>query len=349
MKQNNFMIRMIGAKEKVYNFYQKRGRILAPILRAILMVLLLFLINRMFPYNNVAQKIYVLAAAGLLQAFLPLSFLFYIVSAFILAHLWTISFDIFIAFFLLIFICAIGYFRISNKFSYVSIIVAVLFFCKLEFMIPAALAMAIGVEALFPSAIGVILYFLSFYLKESSLVISSDSSALGVGLQYLVQEILENQTFLLMLFSICLAILVTSLLRKLFYERAWILAATLGNAATACLVLVGHIFLDTSIDTWRVILEAILGVLVCILIEFFRGIGDVSRIERTVFEDEEYIYYVKAVPKIKVAKEEPNYMNMNEIVMEEEAAQSEEEDLESSAGDELEDVQDMTEASEENV
>lgn len=350
MKTNSIMTGLLGLKEKIYDFYQKKGRILAPIQRAILTLVLLFVINMMFPYSSILQKIYVLAAACMIQAFLPLTTLFYIASVFIAVHLYTISFEIFAAFVLIIFICAIGYFRISNKYSYIAIIVAALFFCKLEFLAPAVVAIAIGVESLFPAAVGVLFYYISFYLKESSLVISNESGSLGVSLQYLIKELLSKNIFVIMLVSVCLSILVTSLLRKIFHERAWLIAATLGNASTACFVLLGHILIEIDVDIWRVILEAILGIVICMIVEFFRGIGVVSLIERTVFEDEEYIYYVKAVPKIKVAQKNPNYMNINEVLQAEEAAQAEalaaDDEL---AGQELTDVTPEEDSEEEMV
>ena len=41
--------------------------------------------------------------------------------------------------------------------------------------------------------------------------------------------------------------------------------------------------------------------LVCKAIEFFRFCLDYSRTEKVQFEDDEYYYYVKAVPKAIVA------------------------------------------------
>ena len=57
---------------------------------------------------------------------------------------------------------------------------------------------------------------------------------------------------------------------------------------------------------WRLFLEMILGIGCCYIYRFFRGIGDVSRIEKASFEDDEYFYYVKAVPKIKVTQKDRN-------------------------------------------
>ena len=47
-----------------------------------------------------------------------------------------------------------------------------------------------------------------------------------------------------------------------------------------------------------------------VVVQFFEGIGDFSRMEKVTFEDDEYIYYVKAVPKIKVSQSEHNVTNI---------------------------------------
>ena len=47
-------------------------------------------------------------------------------------------------------------------------------------------------------------------------------------------------------------------------------------------------------------------VALAVVVQFFKGIGDFSRIEKVSFEDDEYIYFVKAVPKIKAAQAEHN-------------------------------------------
>ena len=113
----------------------------------------------------------------------------------------------------------------------------------------------------------------------------------------------------------------TGIARKGFIMLIVLVATQLdraiGNTAMVCLVLVGCMYCDIDVTVWLVIVEAVVGLLLCLTVEFFRGIGDVSRAEKTVFEDEEYIYYVKAVPKLKVSQPEPNVKNMNESLYEE--------------------------------
>ena len=66
------------------------------------------------------------------------------------------------------------------------------------------------------------------------------------------------------------------------------------------ILLVGDLLLDTKISILWLILGSIIAVLVAKVLEFFVFNVDYSRTERVQFEDDEYYYYVKAVPKVNV-------------------------------------------------
>ena len=318
MNQNTFVVKLINFKETIFKWYEKREKVIRPVFKGIVAFAVLYLTFQMFPYHPVTHLYVILAALSLISAFLPFPLLYYLASGVILYNLWEVSFDIFAAFAIFLVVCAVGYFRIDGDYSYLAAIVPVLFFCNVGLAFPAILAVAIGAQALFPAAVGVIVYFFSLSIKDASLVLGgTDASGVGIGLQQVAKSISSNKLFMVMIISVCATILITSLLRKAFYERAWLVAGTIGNTAMVCLVLVGCMYCDIDVTVWLVIVEAVVGLLLCLTVEFFRGIGDVSRAEKTVFEDEEYIYYVKAVPKLKVSQPEPNVKNMNESLYEE--------------------------------
>ena len=60
-----------------------------------------------------------------------------------------------------------------------------------------------------------------------------------------------------------------------------------------------HSFLKISI--LGLIVGSIFAVLIAKVVEFFGFNVDYSRTEKVQFEDDEYYYYVKAVPKVTVA------------------------------------------------
>ena len=74
----------------------------------------------------------------------------------------------------------------------------------------------------------------------------------------------------------------------------------------------GRLIFELDYKIWRLFLEMILGIGCCYIYRFFRGIGDVSRIEKASFEDDEYFYYVKAVPKVGVQMPEKQVKHITE-------------------------------------
>lgn len=70
------------------------------------------------------------------------------------------------------------------------------------------------------------------------------------------------------------------------------------------IMVLGGMFLNIHINMASVILSAIAAVLLGLGAEFAVLGVDYSRSEHTQFEDDEYVYYVKAIPKSVVAQKE---------------------------------------------
>lgn len=63
------------------------------------------------------------------------------------------------------------------------------------------------------------------------------------------------------------------------------------------IMLAGSMSLGISISVFSLIIYTVVAVLVGIILEFFVFGGDYTRTERLEYEDDDYYYYVKAVPK----------------------------------------------------
>jgi hypothetical protein len=68
---------------------------------------------------------------------------------------------------------------------------------------------------------------------------------------------------------------------------------------------------DTNMSVGGAILGLLLALVVGKVFEFFRFSIDYSRIENVQFEDDEYYYYVKAIPKMTVAAPEKKVKRIN--------------------------------------
>ena len=94
------------------------------------------------------------------------------------------------------------------------------------------------------------------------------------------------------------------LVRRLSVDYAWTIAIIAGALLDIVILLVGDLIYDTNFSIFGVLFGSILSIVTAFLVQFFRFNLDYTRTEKVQFEDDEYYYYVKAVPKMAVAAPE---------------------------------------------
>ena len=60
--------------------------------------------------------------------------------------------------------------------------------------------------------------------------------------------------------------------------------------------------MSNDVEMEMVVLEVLIGIIFAAIVRFGQGILDYQHTERVQFEDDDYYYYVKAVPKIDSEK-----------------------------------------------
>ena len=76
-------------------------------------------------------------------------------------------------------------------------------------------------------------------------------------------------------------------------------------------LLIGDLVYNTDNSIIGVILGNVLAALIAMVIQLFAFNLNYSRVEKVQFEDDEYYYYVKAVPKNTVATRENKVKKIN--------------------------------------
>ena len=312
MKGTGTMAKLVIFRENVIQFYQKHEAVVRTVLKFVLSFVILFALGRMFDFGSKANNPVLYAVISLAQAFLPAAVIYFTGSLLIMLNLSQLSPDILAGFVLLFLIGCLTLVRVDRKSAWIAMAVPVLFYLKLEYIIPVLLGITVGWWAVVPSSMGILIYFLSGYTESvSTLLTTTEAAGPAAGLQRIASLIVIDNYLLVIFATYCTVILITALLNRLFYERAWFFAIVVGNAVLAVLLLCGRYMFELDYEVWLVFLEVAVSILLCLTYWFFRGIGDASRTERTVFEDDEYIYYVKAVPKIKITQRDHNVRDIN--------------------------------------
>ena len=78
------------------------------------------------------------------------------------------------------------------------------------------------------------------------------------------------------------------------------------------MIIAGGFYFRLDIDVVTLIIYTVISVVIGLLLEFFVFGGDYTRTERLEYEDDEYYYYVKAIPKVAVTTPEKTVKKINE-------------------------------------
>ena len=115
-----------------------------------------------------------------------------------------------------------------------------------------------------------------------------------------------------MLFAVVIGILVVNGIKNRAVDHSWKIASATGAAVCVIVGASGNISLGLHMSYTMMIFSGILGVVIGLFLEVIFFSVDYSRTENVQFEDDEYYYYVKAVPKVGVQMPEKQVKHITE-------------------------------------
>ena len=126
-----------------------------------------------------------------------------------------------------------------------------------------------------------------------------------------VDGLLKNREMVVTIAAFAITVVIVYLLRRMSIDYAWTIAMTAGAVVNIMVLLVGDLIFDINQPLIGVILGTVISFLITLVLQFFVFYVDYSRTEKVQFEDDEYYYYVKAVPKVTVAKPDKKVKQIN--------------------------------------
>lgn len=192
--------------------------------------------------------------------------------------------------------------RFTAKEALAVVLTPVLCMLKLPYVMPVAMGL-IGTPASCVSVgCGVVVYYLlQTVITNAPTINSMGAEEATAKLRLLIDGMLGNKAMLVMIAAFAITVIVVYLIRRMSVDHSWTIAMVAGVMIEVMILLVGDLMYDTNLSIVSALLGAVVTLIACKIIEFFRFCLDYSRTEKVQFEDDEYYYYVKAVPKMTVA------------------------------------------------
>ncbi len=292
---------LLEMKERLKLIYSKCEVFLIPIVKFLLAFITFNTLNDRMGYMAQLDNMSIVLIAALACSFLPLGAVVLLGAVFSLMHMYALSMEVALVGLCLYLIMYLLFFRFSPKDSLVVVLTPLLCALKIPYVVPIAVGLLCAPSSAVSVGCGVAVYYLLQMVTESAPNIRTmgDEEILD-KIRLLVEGFLGNKAMLVIIAAFAITVVTVYLLRRLSVDYAWTIAMIAGVMVNVVILLVGDLYYDINLSVGSVLLGALLAIVVAKVIEFFRFCVDYSRTERVQFEDDEYYYYVKAVPKMAV-------------------------------------------------
>lgn len=296
------MTTLLVVKQYIKTFISKYEVYLKPVLKLVLALAALMMINGKIGYMHRLDSVPLVLIIALMCSFMPMNFIIFVAAVFVVLHMYALSLEcaaITLVVFLVLFLL---YFRFAPKDTLVVLLTPMCFAVGIPYAVPLAMGL-IGTPA---SAIsvgcGIVVTCLINHIADSATALSGmDTEDMATKFRFIIDGFLDNKEMVLTIAAFAVTIILVYFIRRMAVDHAWTIAIIAGALADVIILLVGDLMFDTNVSIIGLIIGTVFSVLIAEVVEFSAFHVDYSRTEKVQFEDDEYYYYVKAVPKITVA------------------------------------------------
>ena len=306
------MTKLLEIREYLRGFYAKNEVYVNPCIKFLVAFITLIVINGSLGYMSLLKNIAVVLVVALMCAFMPKNFVVIVSAGWILLHSYALAMEcaaVVAAMFVIMFLV---YFRFAPKDTLVVLITPLLFAFKVPFVVPVAMGLLTGPMSMVSMSCGVVVYYMINYIIANVTVFSATDAETGSKkLKIMLDGILNNKAMIITVIVFCVVLILVYVIRRMAIAHAWTVAIISGLSVGAVLLLICEFMMELKFSVLEIVLGSILSFLVCSVVQFLEFNVDYSRTEVVQFEDDEYYYYVKAVPKNMLAVPDKSVKRIN--------------------------------------
>ncbi len=290
------MTGLLEIREKLKLFYSKYEPFILPVIKFLLAFVALNAVNGKLGYMTQLDNV------ALMCSFLPAGAMIFFAMVFSLAHMYALSMEVALVGLCVYLVMFLIFFRFSPRNALVVVLTPLLCSMNLSYVVPVAVGLLCGPAAAVSVGCGVSVYYLfeTIQANESNISTLGEEETLA-KIRLLIDGIAGNKGMLVIVAAFAVTVLVVYFIRRLSVDYAWTIAAVAGAMTNVVILLIGDLVYNINISVAGALLGSLLAILVAKVIEFFRFCVDYGRKEVVQFEDDEYYYYVKAIPKMTVS------------------------------------------------
>jgi len=291
---------LLTVRDTLKKIYAEYDFLLKPVFRFLFCLLCLVLLKNRIGLNETLCKPLVLLILAAVSAFLPSGFISLECIAFVLANMYKTSLSLFLLGSVLFLFTVFLYFGFRPGKGILIILIPVGFMLKIPYVFPVVLGLSTGISAIVPVSIGVIAYALVEYFSVNcqSLTYTTNIEAIVSDFVKIMKEVFSDRTLYVTMIAFTACIIIVYLISRMNFDHCWTVSVLSGSVILAVIRIAGCKLIGADIDLAIEIVRFITAAVAAFVYELLFYAVDYRATEHLQFEDEDYYYYVKAVPKI---------------------------------------------------
>lgn len=297
---------------QIQQFYAKNSKYINKAFQFCVALLTFYMINHNMGFVKVLSNPLIPLGLSVVCAFLPMIVTVLAAAVLILAQMTAVSMGIVAATAVIFLIMFIFYLRFSPKTALVVLLTPLAFILKIPYVIPIAFGLAGTPVYAVPVIFGLLVYYMIEYMEKAASALKGEKGGgmIAQVTEY-VQNILQNKEMLVFVFAFIIVLFLVYNMKRMAINHAWKTATASGVVACVVIVFAGSMMLGVKVSYPELVLGNVAAAIAGIILEFLFFSVDYSRCENVQYEDDEYYYYVKAVPKIVVSAPEKTVKRIN--------------------------------------
>ena len=305
------MTALLELKQRIKNLYSQYEIYILPVLRFVLAMAYFIWINTNMGYMKQIDNIFIVLILALICSILPSGVMIFVGFALMVAHGYALGIEVAGFMLVLILFMAILFLRFSSDNNLVLVFTPLSFGFSVPTLLPIGSGLLCNAFSALPAGCGVIIYYFIRFIRVQHKLLENPDVAIADKLKLLTDGIVQNWGMWITVIAFIAVILLVNLIRTRSFDYAWRIAIIAGGVVYVLMIIAGGFYFRLDIDVVTLIIYTVISVVIGLLLEFFVFGRDYTRTERLEYEDDEYYYYVKAVPKACVTTSERSIKKIN--------------------------------------
>ncbi|MCT4543383.1 MAG: hypothetical protein N4A63_07560 [Vallitalea sp.] len=311
------MTKLYEIREVLITFFKRYERFIVPITKFIFSLLVFTRLNGFLNNAKLLNGALINVILAVIGSFIPGNWLLLLIIFVISSHLFYVSIEAVALIFVIMIVIYLMYIRIFPKMSYFIIFVPLAFSLGIPYIVPIFAGLFYGPITIISICLGVIVYYFSGHMSSIIAIKAADLTDLpdSITTMYktIMESLLNDKAMMLTIIIFIAVILITYFISRLEIDYVWYISIVTGGITNMLGFTIGNIILKTDISIIGVILGSIFAIIIVTICQFLKVSLHYTRAEKVQFEDDDYIYYVKAIPKIKISKQVRRVKHINSI------------------------------------